>query len=166
MCGHLIICSVYHFDMFIYQDIHLSVWSINLHKFAGLAPFINVPSWFELCRLRWWICNFLECHLIDYTATICKDRRVYVINNTVKWNIIELSWQFQDRTTMTQGLIWCISGMMGFTPWIQGSFWNCDCYQHYGITTWWIVMELSGYGHKEQLTRLFHAWITHLMCSN
>ena len=58
--------------------------------------------------------------------------------------------------------IWNILGMMRLNPWIQDSFsifWILVSYQHYGISDGWIFIIFSGYGHKEQLARLFHAWI-------
>ena len=38
-------------------------------------------------------------------------------------------------------------------------FWVCVCYQPYGITDGLIFMKFSGYGHKKELARLFHAWL-------
>ena len=62
-----------------------------------------------------------------------------------------------------QGTIWNILGMKHLIPWIQGSFfsisWVCVCYQHYWITDGWIFMKISGYRHKKELPRPFHAWI-------
>ena len=37
-------------------------------------------------------------------------------------------------------------------------FWVCVCHRHYGKTDGGILMKFSGYRHKKELARLFHAW--------
>ena len=72
------------------------------------------------------------------------------------------SWNFQQRSVVSGGTIWNICGMLRLTPWIQGSFsiyLICVCNQHYGISDGWIFKKFSGYGHKKELARLFHAWL-------
>ena len=45
-----------------------------------------------------------------------------------------------------------------FRPLNTGSiFWVCVCCLDYRITHRWIFMKFSGYGHKNELAKLFHA---------
>ena len=38
-------------------------------------------------------------------------------------------------------------------------FWVCVCHQQLWNNRWMGIHEISGYGHKQQLARLFHAWL-------
>ena len=76
------------------------------------------------------------------------------------------SWNFQDMLTMTQETIWNILGMIGLTPWTQGSFFYFlgPCLLATSHNTGWMdiheifriwTQEVIGYT-VSPLSRLFH----------
>ena len=91
---------------------------------------------------------------------------VFVSNTTVKL-MSGFSWNFQDMLAMTQETIWYILGMIGLTPWTQGSFFYFlgACLLATSRNTGWMdIHEISRIWTQEaigytvsRLSRLFHA---------
>ena len=77
------------------------------------------------------------------------------------------SWNFQDMLTMTQGTLWYISGMIGLTPWTQGSFFYFldPCLWATSRNTGWMdfheifrILTQKAIGYTvSRLSRLLHA---------
>ena len=122
--------------------------------------FMKHQAWHkkELPRLSH-IC--LDCFTVSHLGA----PGVFVSNTMVK-SMSAFSWNFQDMLAMTQGTIWNISGMIGLTPWTQGSFFYFlgPCLLATSRNTAWMdiheifriwTQEAIGYT-VSRLSRLFH----------
>ena len=114
----------------------------------------NILAWlFHTC-----LDGFMVLHL--------GDPNVFVSNTTVK-SMSGFSLNFQDILAMTQGLIWNILGIIGLTPWTQGSFFYflIPCWLATSRNTGWMdIHEIFRIWTQEaisytvsRLSRLFHA---------
>ena len=89
------------------------------------------------------------------------------VSNTMVKSIGGFSWNFQDILAMPQEAIWNILGMIGLTPWTQGSFFYflSPCWLATSRNTGWMdIHEVFRIWTQEaiaytvwRLSRLFHA---------
>ena len=68
-----------------------------------------------------WLARLFHTCLDCFTVSHLGAQGVFVSNTTVK-SMSGFSLNFQDMLAMTQEKIWNILGMIGLTPWTQGSF--------------------------------------------
>ena len=106
--------------------------------------------------------NWLDCFIPAHLGA----PGVFVSNITIQ-SMSGFSWNFQYMLAMTQGTIWNILGIIGITPWAQGSFFYFlgPCLLATSRNTGWMdLYEICRIWTQEaigcivsRLSRLFHA---------
>ena len=158
----------------IFGMLHLTLWILGRFIYF-LDPCLFViwkngwtdfHDFFFMKRQAWhkkWLARLFHTCLDCFTVYHLGAPGVFVSNVTMGG----FSWNFQDMLAMTQGTIWNIFCMIGWTPWTQGSFFYIvgPCLLPTSRDTGWMefheifriwTQEAIGYT-VSRLSRLFHA---------
>ena len=134
----------------------LNPWSIYL--FPGSVFVCNITqkrvngfSWnfYETSGMTKKIATLFHTCLNCFTVFHLGAPDVFLSNTTVK-SMRGFSWSFHDVLALTQGTVWKYLGMIGLTPWTQGSFLGPCLLATSRNTGWMDIHEFSGYGDKKQ----------------
>ena len=118
---------------------------------------LNV-NWISLAHATMAYSKWMDT-LAGYYKHICLHCK-FSLSSYHSWN----SWNFRDRSAMTQETIRNILGVLAFNPLDTGFIFPFS--GSLFVTSECGFMKFSGYWHKEQLAKLFHAWLYYFTLLN